>query len=612
MADILSIATAATNTYKRAIEVTSHNVANIGTEGYSRQRAEIVSNTPSITGPNFLGGGSKVSSIERVYAEYIQNQYVNANSLKQRYEEQLVLSKKVEGIIASNDEGVQDFMQRLFDSFQNLAGNPTSSANRQLVIDESNNMESLIKNMVNVLNETGDQVNNQVRDLVAEINNRVDTINTINQQVASAISNDTQPPNDLLDQRDQAIFELGQYMDIKTFPQEDGQVNVYTGDGRLPLITDGTVNYLESGRTEFTDEGRTEVFMNIAGQRRMISDNISHGELGAVLDFRKNMLDKSMNELGLTLNGLVASTNWQHYQGYDLNGDAGGNIYEPLNMTALKSNRNNGPEDGSNISVSFTPNIAALPGFNGQPPYTPATQPATYGDKQTFLEAANTAIGEFQAREYEVRVNGAGNYDIYDHKAGGTPLATVAFGGTVELDGLFFDFSTVGAGTVQTGDKFLIKPHQEMMQNFDTVITDGKELATRGQTPIDANNDDSLLDEVPSPAAYGDNVNFANMASLQTKKLLYADASGNASESLLGGYSVMATNVGMYVRGTDIQLTAQTNVFDQVSLRRESYSGVSMDEEAANLLRFQQAYEAAAQMIQTSQTLFQSILNVIN
>jgi flagellar hook-associated protein 1 FlgK len=101
------------------------------------------------------------------------------------------------------------------------------------------------------------------------------------------------------------------------------------------------------------------------------------------------------------------------------------------------------------------------------------------------------------------------------------------------------------------------------------------------------------------------------MASLQSAKLLYADGNGGATETLLGGYSKMATNVGMYSRSSSIQYTAQSNVNAQLVEQRESISGVSLDEEAANLLRYQQAYEAAAQIIATSQSLFQTLLGVV-
>lgn len=610
MADLLSIGSNAANTFKNAIDVTSHNVANVSTEGYSRQRAEISSNSTNSLTSAFNGGGSTVDSIERIYASYIQTQLVNSYSLKSRYDEQLSLAQQVEGVIASNDEGVQDFMQRIFDSFQNLADNPTSSTTRQVVLDESENLESLMGNMVNVLDETNDQVNKQLSNTVNEVNTRLEAIHKINEQVANLINTNAQPPNDLLDQRDQAILELSQYMDIKTYTQDDGKINVSTGDGRLPLISDKTLTKLDAGLSEYTHDNRFEVYMNINGERRVVSDNISGGQLGAVLDFRENMLDQSKNELGVVLNGMTASVNWQHYQGYDENGDAGGNIYAPLDTNALASSKNTGTEDGTNILVNFTPDIAALPGYNGQPPYTPGTQPTTYGDKEAFLDTAFTAIGEFQAREYEVRVNGAGDFDVYDAKEGGAPIATVPFGTNAEIDGLNFDFSGVGAGTVTEGDKFIIKPHQAILDNFETVLTDSSQLATRGQSPVDTGAA-GLDDEAPAPAAEGDNVNIANMASLQSKNLLYSDVTGTPSETLLGGYSMMATNVGTYVSSTEIQATAQSNVYDQMVSRRESLSGVNLDEEAANLLRFQQAYQASAQILQTAQSIFQTLMNAI-
>ncbi len=146
-----------------------------------------------------------MDSIERIYASYIQTQLVNSYSLKSRYDEQLSLAQQVEGVIASNDEGVQDFMQRIFDSFQNLADNPTSSTTRQVVLDESENLESLMSNMVNVLDETNDQVNKQLSNTVKEINTRLEMVHKLNEQVANLVNTNAQPPNDLLDQRDQAI-----------------------------------------------------------------------------------------------------------------------------------------------------------------------------------------------------------------------------------------------------------------------------------------------------------------------------------------------------------------------------------------------------------------------
>ncbi len=615
MADMLTIGSIATNTFKTALNVTSHNVANVATEGYTRQRAEISSNSPGVTGTGFLGGGSRVDSIERVYADYIQTQLVSSQSLVERYDTQLQLGSQVEGIIASNDQGIQQFMQSYFDSLQTLAGNPTSSTSRQLVIDEANNLESHISNLTSVLEETQTQVNGQISGLTAEINDRLETIQAINVQVENATNNGRQPPNDLLDQRNQAILELSQYMDITTFAQENGRIDIHTGNGKLPLLSDNTLTRVEADLGPYTDENRIELYMTLGGQKQVISDQVNGGQLGGVLDFRENLLDKAQIDLGLTLNGLTASMNWQHYQGYDINDEAGGDLFTPLEMTAINNSTNSGVETGANILVSFNPNVGV-----SEPPYDNAAvlpalnaQPATYGDKEAYLQNAFDAIGQFEAREYEIKSDGAtpANFSFFDYQTGEdlTASTTQPVAGVFQLDGLTFDLSSVAA--TSSGDSFLVKPHQEMLADFATSVTDIEAIATRGQSPIDSNGDGLLTDEVPAAAAEGDNVNMANMAGLQSAKILLSNDSGQPSETLLGGYSKMATNVGTYVRSSDIQLTAQTNVFQQIVDQRESYSGVSLDEEAANLIKFQQAYEAAAQIIATSQSLFQTILSTV-
>jgi len=186
------------------------------------------------------------------------------------------------------------------------------------------------------LGDTQEQVNGQIKNMTDEINKNLTTIQAINNQVANSLSNGGQAPNDLLDQREQAIKELGQYMDIKTFRQEDGRIDIHTGNGRYPLISDNTLTTLNADLTDYKNENRVEVYMQIGGQKVQVSDNIKGGQLGGVLDFRNNLLDRSMNEMGVALNGLVASTNWQHYQGYDQNDNPGQDFFTPLSTNAIQ------------------------------------------------------------------------------------------------------------------------------------------------------------------------------------------------------------------------------------------------------------------------------------
>jgi flagellar hook-associated protein 1 FlgK len=272
-------------------------------------------------------------------------------------------------------------------------------------------------------------------------------------------------------------------------------------------------------------------------------------------------------------------------------------------------------ETGTNILVSFNPNAGVA-----EPPYNGvglSAQPATFGDKETYLQNAFTEIGRFESRSYELRYNqGTDAFDFFDFSTKnplldntGAPVS-LARGVVGNIEGMSFDLSGVTTAP-DDRDSFLVKPHQAILSDFAQELVETEKVATRGQSPLDTNADGSLLDEVPAMAAVGDNVNISNLAGLQSTKLLLADSSDVGSETLLGGYSKMATNVGMYVRGSEIQLTAQTSVFQQITDQRDSISGVSLDEEAANLMRYQQAYEAAAQIIATSQTLFQTILDAV-
>lgn len=612
---MLTIASLSLNTFKKALEVTSHNVANASTEGYNMQRVIIQSSAPGNAGNNYQGSGAMVGGIERIYSEALQTQLYSSQTLKQRYETQLDLSTQVEGIVASNDKGIQEFLNRYFSSLQALSDNPTSTTSRQQVLDEVGNLESHVNNLTSVLADTNYQTNNQVSDIIKEVNNRLQSVQEMNTQIDNILKNTTNAPNDLMDQRDQAILEISQYMDIKTYYHDNGSVDIYAGNGQIPLLSSNSLMRLEASRSEFQDENRTEVYAYIGDQKQLISDKIVGGELGGVLDFRDNMLGKAQNDLGLTLNGMVASMNWQHYQGYDANGDAGGDIFAPLSTNAIESVKNTGTVYGTDISVSFNPN----PGVS-EPPYDGSTalanQPATYGDKQSYLENANTEVGNFEPREYKLMYNqGTDSFDFFDYMtkqavvdSSGNPIS-VARGSSANVEGLYFDFTGV-TNVPADEDSFLVKPHKQILEDFSKVISEQEQLATRGQSPIDSNSDGSLNDETPAAAAKGDNVNIANMAGLQTAKLLFSGSDGKATESLLGGYSKMAVNVGMYVRGTDIQYTAQSNVHDVMVAQRESYSGVSLDEEAANLVRYQQAYEASAQIVATVQELFRTLLDL--
>jgi flagellar hook-associated protein 1 FlgK len=579
MADMLNIALSANKTFQRALDVTSHNVANVNTEGYNRQRAEIVSNSPQIVGATFGGGGSRVDTIQRVYADYVWRQQLQATSLEQRYDGALNSAKEVEGIIAANDNGVQQFLQRFFDSLQNLSNEPLSNVNRQMVLDEATNLESHIQNITAFLTDNQSQTNAQISALVDEVNQQLDVIQRANEAVFKAQSNGTFPPNDLLDKRDQAVMELGKLLDVRVFEQKNGYLDVYVGNGRLPLLSDNTRTSFTAERSPYTNEDRTEIYMRIGDQKRIVSDLISGGQLGGLLDFRRNMLDPAQEALGLTLAGFTAAMNNQHRQGWDLGGNPGGDLFAPLDTTALGNHDNAGAEDGSGIRIT--------------------NKIADYTNPPLGLTPAQVeqAQADMVPRSYKLEWDGT-QFQVFD-AASGQNLGTIADGTRTLFEGLVFD--TTGTAAKTAGDTYIVHPYQDMMQQFGKVISDPNDLATRGEDP----------NAPGTPAPAGDNTNIANLANLANKEILYKDASGQPAETILGGYSRMASQVGLYTHGTQINLESQQQVLKQVTDRMQSISGVNLDEEAANLMRFQQAYQASAQIIQVSNTLFDTLIGVI-
>ena len=662
MADLLTIATAATRTFQRALDVTSNNVANVSTEGYNRQRVEIRSNNPQIVGPSFNGGGSRIETIERVYADYLWRQKLQATSLNERYGAALENAKSVEGIIAANDGGVQDFLQRFFDSLQNLANEPLSTVNRNMLLDEATNLESHIQNITAFLNDHQTQANAQISSLVDTVNQQLEVIQQANEIIFRARTEGTFPPNDLLDKRDQAIMKLGELIDVRTFEQPNGMVDVYIGNGKLPLLSDNTRVPFTAELGPYTQEGRMEVYLEIGGQKRVVSDLITGGKLGGVLDYRRNMLDQAQRELGLTLNGLVNAFNLQHRQGWDLNGNAGGDFFQPLSTEAVAKN-DNVEIDGSLITATFA---------------TPANT--------TLPDGLFDEIADYQPRDYRLEYDGS-VFQVYDRVTGqpvtdssNTPI-TIAPGSSATVDGLQI---SVAAGGYAQGDEFILQPHQNMLENFKHIITDPDTIATRGllehALPLNSNTGSETGENLtisravlnpsnPTPdyvltydaagnqfnvtrggtpvgtvavggsatiegwtmdassidptqlangdqfvfkvQESGDNTNAANLANLSLKKLLYRGANNTPSSTILEGYSRMASNVGLYTYGTQINLDAQKNVLNEVNKRVESLSGVNLDEEAANMMRYQQAYQASAQMIQVSNTLFETLIGVI-
>lgn len=634
MADLLNIGTSALLSLQRALSTTGQNIANVNTAGYSRQRVNFATLPPEATGAGFLGTGVKVDSITRSYDQFLAQDVRSRSSSSAGFSTLSSLTSRIDSLLADPSVGIAPGIERFFGALQDVANNPGSIPERKVLLGEANELAGRFQTLDAQLRSLNSEVSQRITTTVSDINALASNIASLNEQVVRATTQSGgQPPNDLLDARDQAINRLAEKVGVTTVTQDDGAVNVLVGNGQA-LVVGFTASQLQTFRDPFD---ATRVNVGIAGLASStdIGRFLSGGELGAALSFRGGVLDSTRNELGLLAAGIAATFNAQHSEGMDLNGQLGGNFFRPLQPAVSGSSGNTGSAtvtaaladvgqltgadyrlsfdgsqwtlrnqqtgatqtgagpafsiDGVDINISGAPaagdsflvqpvaqgaNLFAVEltdaaAFAAASPVRSSTGSANLGDARLSSLAVDSVAGLPLAGAITLTFNpdalGAGvpGYDVAG-SAGG-PIAydpaTDSGGLAVTLGGLSFEL----AGTPAAGDTLSI-----------------------------ANNTDGS----------GDNRNALALGALQTAPIL-----DGGTASYQDSYAGLVADVAVRSRQASAAADAEGTLLQQAIFARDSVQGVNLDEEAADLLRFQQAYQAAAQVISVADTVFQTLLD---
>jgi flagellar hook-associated protein 1 FlgK len=697
MADLLMTASSGLRAFQQALNVTGHNIANVNTEGYNRQRLEISAGMPQLSAGGYVGSGARSTSINRVYQDYLSNQLNNSFTAQSKYNNIDVYSTQLNGTLGNPEVGVSAGMQSMFAAWNTMSNDPTNSTSPRFLLDSQSLLAMQVENYDNLRNDLHDQVNGQLSSSATQVNRILNELVSLNQSLGSLNQRTELPANDLLDKRDLLVKDLNQYMDTKVFQNDDGTIDVYSSDGKVPLITDNraiAIYTKESPVEKFDLAGgapiksrQLDLWIQMPGTGRetVISGNIKGGDIGGALAFRKDQLMRAEDELGLSLAGMAIAMNAQHRQGFDLAGVRGTDMFSlngkaPVLMTTASAysnptNTGNGSiastgtptsafaykftyngtgydvsdaYTNASISTGITPAAlsAGLTNFNGTGVTitSGATIPAN-GDSFTIYTTTDfhksleqTAYKDMrnggtltnnditinlnkqglsanptdlrnptdfaqvqkqlallQPRTYALSYDGS-NYTINDVRTGQIiPLepSTAGTVTTLRFEGLQVDIDQ-STRHMKPGDKFEFRFLDDAVAQFSSSLSNPDKVAYRG------------TDSLGAPLAIGNNVNAANLASLQDKKLL----NGNQN-TFKAAYSVMVGNVGTYHKTNQLSMDTQDAIQSQLTQIRDSMSGVSLDEEAANMLRFQQAYQAAAQIMQASQRMFDTIIGVL-
>ena len=547
--DMLSTAVSGLQAFQRNLVTTGHNISNVNTEGFSRQSVELAARNPIGLGNGFIGTGVNVTTVQRVYDEFINGQVTTRNSTFNQLDTMQQLTSAVDELLADDEAGLNPALQSFFDAIHGVANNPTSIPSRQVMIAEADTLANRFVTMNQRFSDLRASVNDQMATVANEINGLAGSIAELNTSIVlESGASGGQPPNDLLDKRDVLVNQLAELVSVRTVTSDSGSLDVFIGNGQTLVLGD-TANNISTVRSDF-DQSQVEISFKSSTVNYSISNQISGGKLGGLLEYRDQILDPVQNSMGRIAIGLAATVNAQHQLGADINGNAGGLFFNSI--------------------LTSSPEVLANTGNN------PASG---------TVSVAITDINAMKASDYQLNYDGA-NFTVLrmsDNTVVDSGFAVGDLPRAIASDGLSISL----AGSVAAGDSFLLRPVRNGSTDIKVAITSAADVAA-------ATIGNSL----------GDNSNALALAALQIKKVM-----GGSTETYQTAFSKLVGTVGVSANQATVNAAAQRTLLDRAIESQQSISGVNLDEEAANLIKYQQAYQAAAQVISVADDIFQTLLS---
>jgi flagellar hook-associated protein 1 FlgK len=614
--------------YQTALATVGHNISNAATEGYSRQRVEFTARPGDFLGRIVLGQGVEVSAIRRVYDMFITGQVFRNTASLSRLDTFYNMSAGVDGMLGDPATSLSAGLQDFFETVNGVASDPASLPAREAMLAQAQAMIDRFHNVDSRLSDLEQEINARLSAAVSEVNALSAAIADVNEQISHNSASGA-VPNDLLDQRDQLIRQLNDQIQVTTFVQDDGSVNVFAGNG-LSLVHGfqseqlGLVqNSHQSGRLDiaFLGNGSTSV---------AITGSLGGGIIGGALDFRREVLDPTRNQVGKIALAFAQTFNAQHREGMDLLGQMGGDFFSIGAPVVRPGSANSG---SANMNVQVT-DVGALTGqdylftFDGT---NWSARDATTNAAVSFT-GTGTALDPFVVGGISVEVTGtpdAGDSILVQPTAGVvsgmqllvTDAAAIAAASPIRTEAALGNTgsATIDAGTVvdPSDPNLLSTVTIQFIDAANYSVNGGPPIAYTSGTPITVNGWSTTISGTPAAGdtftvqsnagGTGDNSNALALAGIQSQQLL-----DGATLTLDAAYGSLVSQVGSQTQQAAINRDATSLLLEQSEQARFAVSGVNLDEEAANLLRFQQAYSAAAQVVKTADDVFQILLGAID
>ena len=632
MADIFSIGVSALNAAKINLMTTEHNIANASTPGYSRQQAVQEANVPQPTGNGYLGQGVNIPTVKRAFSDYLNTQLLQQQAQSSQLSTYYTQIQQINNVIADSTSGLQTAIQGFFTSVNGVVNSPNSQPARQAMLSSGQTLVARFQTLNQQMIGMNTSVSNQLTSDVTSVNSYATQIAKLNHSIALAQAATNQVPNDLLDQRDYLVSQLNQKIQTTVVKQSDGAYNVFIGNGQGLVVGDkaSTLQTVQSA----SDPTKLDIaYSGFNGTyTRIPQGSMQGGDIGGLLAFRDQTLSQAQNTLGQIAIGFASTFNVQQNLGQDLNGAMGSNLFNVASPVVNNNVNNTGTGavtatissatslTGSDYTLVYDGTNYTLTRQTDGAQTVSATLPVTVDGLNIGITGTPNAGDQFLIRP---TVNGAQNIAVTttdtNKIAAASPVASTA------------SLANTGSGTI-TAPSVSGPPVNANLQDTVTITfntpattfnvvdtTTGTTLGTNvaytaGQS-ITYNGWTAQISGTPgandvftvaaNSNATTDGSNASLMADLQTKNTLQG-----GTVSYEATYGQLISQIGNKTNELQITSKAQANMVTQTTQAQQSVSGVNLDEEAANLIRYQQAYQAAGKALNIAGTLFNTILNM--
>ena len=670
---LLNIGMSGLNASQVSLATVGNNIANANTAGYSRQQTIQGSNSSHLSGGVFIGSGTTLADVRRVYNAYLDNQLQTSTSLSNDANAYLDQVNPLDKLFSDKTTGISAVLSSFFSSVQTSAGTPSDTAARQLLLTNAQTLSNRFNALASQMTQQNEGINSQLTTLTGQVNQLTSSIASLNQQISQASTSTGSGPSNLLDARNEAVRSLNELVGV-TVQEQNGSYNISLGNGQT-LVLGNTSNTLSTARTGI-DKSQLNVQVDSPSSSSDITSVISGGKIGGLLRYREDVLVPAQNDLGRTALVMADKINSQLGQGLDANGEFGASLFSNINSATAISQRSlassNNSTGSGNLNVTIS-NSSALTTFDYAVTFTAA-------DKYTVKRSDGKDMGAFDL----------------------SPAA--------EIDGFKLDLN---GGALQAGDTFKVTPTRNAASSITTQMTDSNKLAFAGplvatgstsnggtgaltppalSTPLDIyggadlaplqagikdstpvtlafkeaaggsqayevfnskgqsigtgtivpGQSNDLTINVPMLDASGapipgksfsfnttvsgspskndkyevafnvdgkkDNSNANQLLALQTKATVGV-TDGNAGMSLTTSYSRLVEQVGAKASQALGDSTASGAILSRAKSEVASVSQVNLDDEAADLVKFQQYYTASSQIIKAAQETFSTLIN---